>query len=421
MEIGRVVAAERVRRGRFRAVAITAAAASLLATGLVAMGTSQASGAEPRWRGDYQTGDLSQWSGVHTARPDAITVVTSPARPGLKYAARVIVRPGDRTFGQTGEERAEVAAARANSGSTEGMETWYAWSSHFPAGFQVDDGNWLAFTQWHQDYNSCPPNMGFFVSAGPSPRIRLGVRGGWLDKATCKPERGTTYDLGPLPTGGWTDFALRVKWSAGAGQIEAKVNGKTVLASTNHPTLFTGQGAYLKQGVYRGNSARTHIVHHAGTRQGPTEASVALPSGTTAPPPVATPRPTVVPPATAGSVDNAAFAYTGTWNTSTGGGTFRSGDRYSSVPGSTYSLSFTGTRVAVRASKDPRHGIAAISVDGNREYFVDLYSATRADQVPVFSRSLRAGNHTVRVRVTGWQNAKAGGSIVNADRVDVTR
>lgn len=144
--------------------------------------------------------------------------------------------------------------------------------------------------------------------------------------------------------------------------------------------------------------------------------------------PAPAPAPTAAPTATAspstaaraGSVNDTAFSYAGTWNTSAGGGTFRSQDRFTATPGNSYTLRFTGTQVALFASKDPRHGIAAVSVNGGAERFIDLYSATRADQVKVFtSRVLPRGTHTVRVRVTGWQNAKSGGSIVNADRMDV--
>src|SRR5262245_50565999 len=58
------------------------------------------------WRGDYETGDFSQWGPFHVqAVPGGATIVTSPVRQG-SYAARFVVRPGDRPIDSA--ERAEV-------------------------------------------------------------------------------------------------------------------------------------------------------------------------------------------------------------------------------------------------------------------------------------------------------------------------
>src|SRR5206468_1327920 len=47
------------------------------------------------WRGDFETGDLSQWAEVHTGKAwqsdSSINVVTSPVRQG-NYAARITVK-----------------------------------------------------------------------------------------------------------------------------------------------------------------------------------------------------------------------------------------------------------------------------------------------------------------------------------------
>lgn len=213
----KVMTAVRYAGGRSaRTLGAVMAATAVLATGLIAAATSQASTAAT-WSGNFQTGNLSQWNSyVHQARPDGVT---------------------------------------------------------------VQPGTWMVISQWHQDYESCPPNMGLYITGDAVPRLKLGIRSGSLATSTCTPGFRTSHDLGPLPTGRWNDFVFRVKWSANpsVGSVMVKLNGKTVLEPKVHATLHNGQGAYFKQGIYRGSQSRTHVLHFTGTRKGPTEASVALP------------------------------------------------------------------------------------------------------------------------------------------------
>jgi endoglucanase len=120
------------------------------------------------------------------------------------------------------------------------------------------------------------------------------------------------------------------------------------------------------------------------------------------------------------SVNDTGFTYAGTWRTSTGSAKYQGDDHHSDVSGSTFSITFTGTSLALYSSRAPYHGIAAVSVDGGPESDVDLYDATRVDQALVFTTTTLANaTHTVRVRVTGRKNPASSESIVNADRVDI--
>jgi hypothetical protein len=115
------------------------------------------------------------------------------------------------------------------------------------------------------------------------------------------------------------------------------------------------------------------------------------------------------------------FNYTGTWSFGNQSGAFQNNNHWSSVTNNAYQIAFTGTRVQIYSARANNHGIFAVSIDGGGETNIDLYSATRADQVLVWtSPTLSAGNHTVRVRVTGTRNASSSGSAVVADRVDIT-
>ncbi|MGH9149235.1 MAG: hypothetical protein ACRD0F_02740, partial [Acidimicrobiales bacterium] len=55
-------------------------------------------------------------------------------------------------------------------------------------------------------------------------------------------------------------------------------------------------------------------------------------------------------------VDDAAFAYTGTWGRGTASGPYLGDERFSNVAGSTYSLTFTGTQARLYGSLWNSHG-----------------------------------------------------------------
>jgi mannan endo-1,4-beta-mannosidase len=146
-------------------------------------------------------------------------------------------------------------------------------------------------------------------------------------------------------------------------------------------------------------------------------------------PPTATPSPTTTtrpptttpPPQRITRVNDNQFTYSGTWNAATGTGKFNGDDHYSSSTNAAYSLQFTGSRAAVYVSVASHHGRAAISIDSGAETVVDLYSASRGEQRLIYtSPVLASGNHTIRIRVTGTRNAASSGTVVNADRIDIT-
>jgi hypothetical protein len=115
------------------------------------------------------------------------------------------------------------------------------------------------------------------------------------------------------------------------------------------------------------------------------------------------------------------FAFSGSWLTASGSGKYLDDDHYSSTTGSSYTVRFTGTQAKLYVATAPWHGKAGVSVDGGAETTIDLYSATKADQVLRYtSPVVTAGTHTLTVRVLGTKNASSTGTYVTADRVDVT-
>src|SRR5688500_14830349 len=81
------------------------------------------------WRGDFETGNLSQWNLVPQATdPSRATVQTSVVRQG-RYATRIEVRPGDNNVAGSGSgERTDLLISRATTQGYEGNEAYWAWS-----------------------------------------------------------------------------------------------------------------------------------------------------------------------------------------------------------------------------------------------------------------------------------------------------
>lgn len=101
-------------------------------------------------------------------------------------------------------------------------------------------------------------------------------------------------------------------------------------------------------------------------------------------------------------------------------GAFQSDNHWSNVPGASYQVPFSGTQVKLFGGRAPQHGIAAVSIDGGAETYVDSYAATRADGALLWtSPLLQAGTHTLKVRVAGMKNASASNTYITADRVDI--
>jgi polysaccharide lyase-like protein len=217
------------------------------------------------WSGRFTSRALPDWE-QRQAAARGVAIVAAP-RLGRRRVARFTVRPGDRPV--VGGERAEVAASAAATGGLEGSERWYAWSTYFPADLNpVPNATWNVFTQWHATGDDhCSPNVAMQVNTRARPaRLRLAVRGGRLAVGSCAPQATMAWDTVVLESERWYDFALHVRWSAHPrrGLVELAVDGRVVVAPTTVPTLYPGQGVYVKQGFYRGPSTTTSRIYHGG-------------------------------------------------------------------------------------------------------------------------------------------------------------
>ena len=223
-----------------------------------ACGASSSSGSASGvvWRGDFESGDRTQWSSTQMVSADRLQVVSSPARQG-SHAIKVTVRQGDNPISASGNRNELVRMTNEK----EGDEYYYKWSTMFASDYPSAK-TWQLFTQWHHSGSSGSPPVEFYVN-GETMYLRL--RGSDVVWTT------------PLVRGQWLDFVFHVKWSSksSTGFVELYYRGNLVLPKSYGATLYSGQTNYLKVGLYRNSTiAPVGVVYHDSWVQGRSLADV---------------------------------------------------------------------------------------------------------------------------------------------------
>lgn len=252
-------ATRRAPRRRVVWATILMAAAALAVVGCGSEPYGELPGTEV-FRGDYETGDTSQWPGAQSVRDDSIAIVEDMVREG-DHAARFEVRSGENPIGFG--DRAEVQSA---TDAREGDERFYAWSTMLASDFpRYTDFQVLA--QWHAEADGPPPLA--FYAEGDDLVLRA-------NRHAAPGELLDIVDLwrGPLRRGEWQDLKLHVKWSADdrVGFVELWVDG--VMRSLDSGSrrryvraMYPGFDNYFKQGLYRESGLpRPGVVYHDGLR-----------------------------------------------------------------------------------------------------------------------------------------------------------
>lgn len=254
-------------RGRTTPFTRVARPAAVVAAAVLAAVPAGASAAPPLAipgtvvaSGGFETGSLSQWSGIARVKARSITVVRKPVREG-RFAARFEVRNGENPIGFG--DRAQI---QIDTGEREGQTRWYSWSTRvakdFPRyrSFQV-------LAQWHARAGGSPP-IAFFAE-GDDLVLRL--------HRHAAP--GRVIDIrdiwrGPLPRGEWRDIRMQVRWSGDdrRGWVRLWIDGRPQRFDNGAlrrriRTMYPGIGNYFTMGYYRQSGlSRPGIVFHDGFR-----------------------------------------------------------------------------------------------------------------------------------------------------------
>jgi len=199
--------------------------------------------AEVIWRGDFETGDTSQWKG---APKDGVTVVKDPVRAG-KYALR-IDGPGAAKKGK--HDRIEFQHQPKPPGTAEGTERYFGWSVYLPK--KLTDAN---------------HSLGYFETRNSwSQLMAFEVKGEDILFTTRVPYKQQWRGKGKMTAGKWHDFAVHVLWSRDPekGYVEVWFDGEKVVPLTKTATLKDENVAFFQIGLFRETSEvpETIIIDH---------------------------------------------------------------------------------------------------------------------------------------------------------------
>ena len=199
--------------------------------------------AEVIWRGDFETGDTSQWKG---APKDGVTVVRDPVREG-KYALRI---DGTNAAKKGKLDRIEFQHQPKPPGTAEGTERYFGWSVYLPK--KLTDAN---------------HSLGYFETRKSwSQLMAFEVKGEDILFTTRVPYKQQWRGKGKMTAGKWHDFALHVLWSRDPekGFVEVWFDGEKVVPLTKTATLKDENVAFFQIGLLRETSdvPETILIDH---------------------------------------------------------------------------------------------------------------------------------------------------------------
>jgi hypothetical protein len=203
------------------------------------------------------------------ARSNTRVAIVSGGRDG-STAVRLRTEPGDNNvFGSGSSERVDLSLSQGSTDCSQGKEAWWAHSVLFP-----------------DDY--VPATSGFgvvmdFHHTGPSGQANFHVDSSRWDGQLHFRGYGGSQDqnhyetvIGPVVKNQWYDFVYHVRWSSGSdGFMRAWVNGVKKLDHRG-PTIYAGQGCYLKLANYHSPFGQASSVIHDRVIRGTTWQAVSL-------------------------------------------------------------------------------------------------------------------------------------------------
>lgn len=240
-------------------------------------GSPRVDAGAPAWRGDFETGDFSQYGpDLPSTRagdplppfPEIVAGSVDPAhvRQG-RFSARFSLASA-----QTLQEL--VPAASGDVVFREGDDRYFAFSMYLDPSWSANPAEFCTVAQWATELGTRAPLLlgaeddGFKLSGG------AGHPSG---------ERYHTRKLGGgLVTGRWTDWVVHVKFSSDPtiGFYEVFLDGKPALEkyAPAGGTLYPGATGYLRVGLYSSaKNTGVRTVWHDGWRVGTSAAAIATP------------------------------------------------------------------------------------------------------------------------------------------------
>ena len=239
----------------------TLSRALLLVTAL--LGSKQAS-AEVLWKGDFETGDLTQWDTtnlIKTGDRDNLVFVTDKVADGTK-AAEITLRP-DVIFEPYNQSRVEV---KHNGLRTKnGEESYYAWSFMVPADAELRSN----IGYWESRVTS-KNTMTFWIEPG---------EGGTVIKFGTGDLGATLRWTAKLELNEWHRIAIHNIWSQdqNVGKVDVWYDGTQVVTGATAVKRDENE-VFFQMGLHRSDPADpVQVIYIDAARETTTQAEILMP------------------------------------------------------------------------------------------------------------------------------------------------
>ncbi len=207
--------------------------------GLLGFRISTAS-AQVVWRGDFETGDTSQFDseldGMIMGR-DYITVVDDIVAEGT-WSGRIELH-NDAVW-SNGLKRVELHHGPAAGRTAEGAELYFAWSIYLPETLPTDPSQTIGYWESNSSYQQV---MAFQLS------------GEDLSFVTRRPSYAMHWNgTGVVTPGQWHRIATHIVWSQSdtTGSVSVWFDGEQVVDAAAAATLADGNEVFTQIGLLRG-------------------------------------------------------------------------------------------------------------------------------------------------------------------------
>ncbi len=211
------------------------AALASLATGAALLVNAPSASADVVWTGDFETGDLSQWS--YLLNPEHISVIGDPTVEGA-FAGRIQLT-NDAVW-PNGLKRVELNHAPVAGRTGEGATTCFGWSFYLPEALPADPAAEIGYWESDQSYQQM---MAFDVAAE---RITFSTR---------QPSNVVHWDEdGRVTPGVWHRIAMCILWSQDPeiGAVDVWFDGEQVVTEAGAKTLADDNACFTQVGLLRG-------------------------------------------------------------------------------------------------------------------------------------------------------------------------
>ena len=224
--------------------------------------------------GGFDTGDTSQWSFIHEFVTERFRAVTSDGVTPRKgsHMARVEVRYNEPASWTAG---ANVSLAQKDGLLNVGLgkDIYTGFSVYLPNGFAYVPNQYMNnIMEWHANAPMSQAPIHVMIDS-----INLPVNFAvdlHTDMTGYSPKG--RWSFGPLVTGRWVDFVLRVKWATDtSGIVEGWMDGVKKFSSGPIRTWGGQSIVYPELGYYRANYNSTAVLYLDAFKIGTSYGSVA--------------------------------------------------------------------------------------------------------------------------------------------------